>query len=95
MREDVTFLSDGRKLAGHLYLPEGDGPFPLVVMAGGWCYVKELVQPYYAQAFVDAGARHLIFTPATRGDAEPIRRRLLDELLPQVRIPSPGATPSA
>jgi probable F420-dependent oxidoreductase len=40
------------------------------------------------QAFVDAGARHLVFTPATRQDAEPIRRRLLDEVLPQVRTPA-------
>ncbi len=42
------------------------------------------------QAFVDAGARHLICTPATRGDAEPIRRRLLDEVLPHVRLPPTG-----
>jgi probable F420-dependent oxidoreductase len=40
------------------------------------------------QAFVDAGARHLIFTPATREDAEPIRRRLLDEVLPRISLPS-------
>ena len=42
------------------------------------------------QAFVDAGARHLICTPATREDAEPIRRRLLDEVLPHVRLPPTG-----
>jgi hypothetical protein len=23
MREDITFVSDGRKLIGHLYLPDG------------------------------------------------------------------------
>jgi len=39
------------------------------------------------QAFVDAGARHLIFTPAIRGDASTIRRRLLEEVLPTVRVP--------
>ena len=39
------------------------------------------------QAFVDAGARHLIFTPATREDPDPIRRRILEDVLPQVRVP--------
>ena len=52
-REDVEFLSDGLKLRGHLYVPEGiDPPYPTVVMAGGWCYVKELIQPEYAQALI-------------------------------------------
>ncbi len=41
------------------------------------------------QAFVDAGARHLIFTPATREDPDPIRRRILQDVLPKVRVP-PG-----
>jgi alkanesulfonate monooxygenase SsuD/methylene tetrahydromethanopterin reductase-like flavin-dependent oxidoreductase (luciferase family) len=39
------------------------------------------------QAFADAGARHLVFTPATRGDSDRIRRRLLEEVLPSVRVP--------
>jgi hypothetical protein len=30
-------------------------------MAGGWCYVKELVQPQYAGVFRDAGFAALIF----------------------------------
>lgn len=45
------------------------------------------------QAFVDAGARHLIFTPATREQADPIRRRLLEEVLPGVRAPD-GNSPA-
>ena len=44
----VEFRSGGEVVRGDLYLPEGDGPFPVVVMAGGWCYVKELRQPQYA-----------------------------------------------
>jgi alkanesulfonate monooxygenase SsuD/methylene tetrahydromethanopterin reductase-like flavin-dependent oxidoreductase (luciferase family) len=39
------------------------------------------------QAFVDAGARHLVFTPATRADAEPIRQRLLNEVIPALTVP--------
>jgi probable F420-dependent oxidoreductase len=44
------------------------------------------------QAFVDAGARHLICTPATRGNADPIRRRVLEEVLPGVQVPGGQGT---
>jgi hypothetical protein len=30
-------------------------------MAGGWCYVKEIVMPHYAEFFVDAGLACLLF----------------------------------
>ncbi len=36
-------------------------------------------------AFVEAGVRHFVFTPATRSDPTPIRAFLLEEVLPQVR----------
>ncbi len=49
MRRDVEFQSGGVTVRGDLYLPDdAAGPVPIVVMAGGWCYVKELVQPHYA-----------------------------------------------
>ncbi|MNC92420.1 hypothetical protein D3C83_88460 [compost metagenome] len=48
-------------MRGHLYLPDGAGPHPVVVMAGGWCYVRELVQPEYARVFADAGIAALVF----------------------------------
>ena len=52
MRQDVEFMSEGTKVKGMFLTPDqGDGPFPTVVMAGGWCYVKELVQPSYAEVF--------------------------------------------
>jgi probable F420-dependent oxidoreductase len=41
------------------------------------------------QAFIDAGARHLVFMPAPgTGSAEPIERRLLDEVVPALRVPA-------
>jgi uncharacterized protein len=58
---DVEFRCEGDTIRGHLYLPQGHGPFPAVVMAGGWCYVKELVQPEYARAFAAAGIAALVF----------------------------------
>jgi probable F420-dependent oxidoreductase len=39
------------------------------------------------QAFVDAGARHLVFTPATRVDARPIVERLVAEVVPRLHLP--------
>ena len=60
-QREVEFTSGGETVRGDLLLPEGDGPFPVVVMAGGWCYVKELRQPQYAQDFVRRGFAALIF----------------------------------
>ena len=78
MPQDVEFTSAGDIVRGHLYKPEGDGPFPIVVMAGGWCYVKELVQPYYAAAFVRAGCAALVFDYRRFGDSDGTPRQHLD-----------------
>jgi uncharacterized protein len=60
-QREVEFSSGGETVRGDLLLPDGDGPFPVVVMAGGWCYVKELRQPQYAAEFVRRGFAALIF----------------------------------
>jgi uncharacterized protein len=76
--QPVEFLSEGVTVRGNLYLPEGEGPFPTVVMAGGWCYVKELREPQYAQAFVDRGYAALIFDYRKVGASDGARRQHLD-----------------
>ena len=78
MRRNVEFTSSGITLRGHLYLPEGSGPFPLVVMAGGWCYLKELVQPEYAKVFAAAGVAALVFDYRNFGDSGGEPRQHLD-----------------
>jgi hypothetical protein len=72
-QREVEFTSGGETVRGDLLLPEGDGPFPVVVMAGGWCYVKELRQPQYAADFVRRGFAALIFDYRRMGasDGEP------------------------
>jgi alkanesulfonate monooxygenase SsuD/methylene tetrahydromethanopterin reductase-like flavin-dependent oxidoreductase (luciferase family) len=56
--------------------------------------VPEVVEKL--QAFVDAGARHFVFSPAVGdGDRDAVVRRLVDEVLPEVRAhaeaqPAPG-----
>ena len=70
-REDITFQSDGLKLVGHFYTPENvDPPYPTVVMGGGWCYVKELIQPEYAEHFVQQGIAALTFDYRNLGESE-------------------------
>lgn len=74
MKREVEFLSHGEIVRGDLFIPDsGDGPFPIVVMAGGWCYVKEFRQPYYAEAFNEVGVAALVFDYRCLGasDGEP------------------------
>lgn len=80
MRQDVEFSSGGTTVRGHLYIPEGhgDGPYPIIVMAGGWCYVKELVQPSYAAAFNKVGCAALVFDYRNFGDSDGTPRQHLD-----------------
>jgi len=59
--QTVEIPSAGERLSALLYLPEGPGPHPAVVLGGGWCYVKELVQPMYASVFARNGMAALIF----------------------------------
>jgi uncharacterized protein len=56
----VTVPSEGERLEGLLFLPEGPGPHPAVVLAGGWCYVKELAQPDFARVFAEHGMAALV-----------------------------------
>jgi fermentation-respiration switch protein FrsA (DUF1100 family) len=76
--EEIEFLSDGETVRGDLYLPVGDGPHPVIVMAGGWCYVKELRQPQYAAEFVERGFAALIFDYRHIGASEGLPRQHLD-----------------
>jgi len=79
MRRDIEFKSCGETVRGWLYTPDqGDGPFPVVVMAGGWCYVKELVQPHVAQQFADVGLAAILFDYRNFGSSDGARRQHID-----------------
>jgi uncharacterized protein len=77
-RHDVEFRSEGVRVRGHLYLPEGRGPHPALAMAGGWCYVKELVLPEYARVFADAGIAVLAFDYRNFGESDGEPRQHVD-----------------
>ncbi|MBA7699432.1 hypothetical protein ES703_108128 [subsurface metagenome] len=71
MRRDVEFKSRGLTCRGWFYTPDkGKGPFPVVVMAGGWCYVKEIVMPQYADRFAQAGLAVLLFDYRNFGESD-------------------------
>jgi hypothetical protein len=45
MQREAEFRSEepGVMIRADLYTPDdGEGPWPVVIMDGGWCYVKEL-----------------------------------------------------
>ncbi|MDX6597951.1 MAG: uncharacterized protein QOE87_1838, partial [Gaiellales bacterium] len=79
MRRDIEFKSAGETVRGWLYTPDdATGPFPVVVMAGGWCYVKELVQPHVAQQFADTGLAAILFDYRNFGSSDGARRQHID-----------------
>ena len=75
---DIEFASEGTTCRGWLFLPDGEGPFPAVALAGGWCYVRELVMPYYARAFAEAGLAALVFDYRNLGVSDGEPRQHLD-----------------
>ncbi|TWD75099.1 hypothetical protein FB561_6536 [Kribbella amoyensis] len=76
--EHLTFDSDGHRLSALFFRPDGEGPFPVVVLAGGWCYVKELAQPTYARALARAGIAALVFDYRSFGGSEGEPRQHID-----------------
>jgi hypothetical protein len=77
-RIDIEFASEAATCRGWLFLPDGEGPFPAVALAGGWCYVRELVMPYYAQAFAEVGVAALVFDYRNLGVSDGEPRQHLD-----------------
>jgi pimeloyl-ACP methyl ester carboxylesterase len=79
MRKDIEFKSEGVTVRGDFYIPEkGKAPYPALVMAGGWCYVKEIVMPHYAKFFLDEGIACLLIDYRTFGVSDGEPRQHLD-----------------
>ena len=77
-RIDVEFQSEGYTLRGWLFLADRGKKAPTVVLAGGWCYVREIVMPTYAQAFADAGINALVFDYRNLGVSDGDKPQHLD-----------------
>ena len=79
MDQKITFNSKGETCSGVLTRPDGvSGPVPLVVMAGGWCYVKEMVLPHYAKFFHEVGFATLRFDYRNDGESTGTPRQHID-----------------
>ena len=73
MREDITFASDGRKLVGHLYLPDdrpAAGKLPAVVVVGASSGTKEQTPAAYSRLLVVLGYDALAFDHSTDGQSD-------------------------
>lgn len=77
-RLDVTFDSSGETCAAWLYVPEGDGPHPVVVMGHGLGAVRDMGLAPYAERFRDAGYAALVFDYRHFGASSGEPRQLLD-----------------
>ena len=79
MDETVRFPSVGETVVGVLTRPEGvNGELPLVIMAGGWCYTKEIVMPHYAKFFHAIGCATLRFDYRSFGESTGSPRQHID-----------------
>ena len=78
IRRDVEFKSEGTTCRGWLYVGKEGERRPTIVLAGGWCYVREIVMPTYAEAFVAAGYNALVFDYRNLGVSDGDDRQHLD-----------------
>lgn len=65
----VTFESEGSEVVGDLHMPEGEGPFPAVVLLGPLTSVKEQATGSYAAAMARRGWVALSFDPRFFGES--------------------------
>lgn len=73
MRQDITFLSQGLRCSGWLYIPNdlpAEQKAPAIVMAHGFSAVKEMYLANFAERFVTAGFVTLVFDFRYFGDSE-------------------------
>jgi hypothetical protein len=78
--ERVHFYSEGARLAGILYHPDGGSEGDKkagIVLCHGFTGIKELILPQYAKAFADAGFVALTFDYRGFGESDGQRGRLL------------------
>jgi dienelactone hydrolase len=75
---DVQFSSGDAECAAWLYLPEGEEPRPVIVMAHGLGGIREMRLDAYAERFCEVGYACLVFDYRHFGASGGSPRQLLD-----------------
>ncbi|KAK5739927.1 hypothetical protein LTR17_005023 [Elasticomyces elasticus] len=70
----VEFLSDGHIIRGVLSVPDGDGPFPIVILGQGLAGLKEWTLPEVGAALYQTGIAALWFDYRNFGDSDGLPR---------------------
>ncbi len=78
IRTNITFDSQHARCAAWLYHPDGEGPFPCVILASGFGAIRAMRLHVYAERFVQAGFVALAFDYRHFGDSTGEPRHLLD-----------------
>src|SRR6478735_8980819 len=81
-KKDITFKSNGLKLAGHLYLPVNNDAvkqlLPAIVVGHPGTAVKEQTAGLYARFLAEKGFVTLAFDAAYQGESDGLPRGLED-----------------
>jgi fermentation-respiration switch protein FrsA (DUF1100 family) len=81
MFQQVNFTSQNSRISGHLYLPTvATKPAPLIILCHGFCGVKELLLPAFAERFANNGYAALTFDYRGFGESEGETGRLVPKL---------------
>lgn len=81
MYQNVSFTSQGLTISAHLYLPkELQAQYPIIILCHGFCGVKELLLPAYAERFAEQGYAALTFDYRGFGESEGEPGRLVPAL---------------
>lgn len=75
---DLRFPANGLLLAGRLFMPDGDGPHPLVVLSHGFSALMEMGLADYARVFQAAGLACLVYEHRNFGASEGSPRHEID-----------------
>lgn len=77
MRTEISFTSGSDTCAAWLYLPEGDSPAPVIVMAHGLGAVRSMRLDAFAERYCQQGYACLVFDYRHFGDSTGEPRQLL------------------
>ena len=78
-REVMAEMRDGVELAGNLYLPAGDGPFPCVVQRTPYGKDAMFANPAGTTKYTDAGYAYLVQDVRGKGRSEGFYQAFIDD----------------